>query len=71
MSLRSSSSVVASGKYLVNQLGALGIYQSQPMIITQILGPANVMIFVVAQKGHHSAHGSGVHGYFAACPGLW
>jgi O-antigen/teichoic acid export membrane protein len=38
------------GKYLVNQLGALGIYQSQPMIITQILGPANVMIFVVAQK---------------------
>lgn len=38
------------GKYLVSQLGALGIYQSQPMIITQILGPAQVMIFVVAQK---------------------
>ena len=37
-------------KYLVIQLGALGIYQSQPMIITQILGPAKVMIFVVAQK---------------------
>lgn len=37
-------------KYLVVQLGALGIYQSQPMIITQILGPTQVMIFVVAQK---------------------
>jgi O-antigen/teichoic acid export membrane protein len=37
-------------KYLVLQLGALGIYQSQPMIITQILGPTEVMIFVVAQK---------------------
>jgi O-antigen/teichoic acid export membrane protein len=37
-------------KYLVTQLGALGIYQSQPMIITQILGPAKVMIFVIAQK---------------------
>jgi O-antigen/teichoic acid export membrane protein len=37
-------------KYFVIQLGALGMYQSQPMIITQILGPAKVMIFVVAQK---------------------
>jgi O-antigen/teichoic acid export membrane protein len=37
-------------KYLGTQLGALGIYQSQPMIITQILGPAEVMIFVIAQK---------------------
>jgi len=37
-------------KYIVLQLGALGIYQSQPMIITQILGPTEVMIFVVAQK---------------------
>jgi O-antigen/teichoic acid export membrane protein len=37
-------------KYLVTQLGALGIYQSQPMIITQFLGPAKVMIFIIAQK---------------------
>lgn len=37
-------------KYLVLQLGTLGIYQSQPMIITQILGPTPVMIFVIAQK---------------------
>jgi O-antigen/teichoic acid export membrane protein len=37
-------------KYFMIQLGALGIYQSQPMIITQLLGPAKVMIFVVAQK---------------------
>jgi O-antigen/teichoic acid export membrane protein len=38
------------GKYLVIQLGALGMFQSQPMIITQILGPAKVVAFVVAQK---------------------
>jgi len=38
------------GKYLVGQLAALGIYQSQPMIITQILGPSKVVIFVVAYK---------------------
>jgi O-antigen/teichoic acid export membrane protein len=38
------------GKYFVTQIGSLGIYQSQPMIITQILGPAKVMVFVVAQK---------------------
>jgi O-antigen/teichoic acid export membrane protein len=37
-------------KYFVIQLGSLGMYQSQPMIITQIMGPAKVMIFVVAQK---------------------
>lgn len=37
-------------KYVVTQLGALGIYQSQPMIITQILGPTQVIIFVIAQK---------------------
>jgi O-antigen/teichoic acid export membrane protein len=28
----------------------LGIYQSQPMIITQLLGPAEVTIFVIAYK---------------------
>jgi O-antigen/teichoic acid export membrane protein len=38
------------GKYLVTQLASLGIYQSQPIIITQILGPSKVVIFVVAYK---------------------
>jgi O-antigen/teichoic acid export membrane protein len=38
------------GKYMVTQLASLGIYQSQPMIITQLLGPAQVTIFVVAYK---------------------
>jgi O-antigen/teichoic acid export membrane protein len=37
-------------KYLVTQLAGLGIYQSQPLIITQILGPAKVTIFVIAYK---------------------
>jgi O-antigen/teichoic acid export membrane protein len=37
-------------KYLVTQLASLGIYQSQPMIITQMLGPTKVVIFVVAYK---------------------
>jgi O-antigen/teichoic acid export membrane protein len=37
-------------KYLVTQLASLGIYQSQPMIITQILGPSKVVIYVVAYK---------------------
>jgi O-antigen/teichoic acid export membrane protein len=37
-------------KYLVTQLASLGIYQSQPMIITQLLGPSKVVIFVVAYK---------------------
>jgi O-antigen/teichoic acid export membrane protein len=38
------------GKYMVTQLTSLGIYQSQPMIITQLMGPAQVVVFVVAQK---------------------
>jgi O-antigen/teichoic acid export membrane protein len=38
------------GKYMITQLAALGIYQSQPMIITQMLGPASVVIFVVSYK---------------------
>ena len=38
------------GKYMVMQLGALGMFQSQPMIITQMLGPAKVVIFVVSYK---------------------
>lgn len=37
-------------KYMVSQIGSLGIYQSQPLIITQILGPSKVIIFVLAQK---------------------
>lgn len=37
-------------KYLVVQLGALGMYQSQPMLITQLLGPSKVIIYVIAQK---------------------
>jgi O-antigen/teichoic acid export membrane protein len=37
-------------KYLITQLASLGIYQSQPMIITQMMGPKYVVIFVVAYK---------------------
>jgi O-antigen/teichoic acid export membrane protein len=37
-------------KYLVTQLASLGIYQSQPIIITQMMGPKYVVIFVVAYK---------------------
>jgi O-antigen/teichoic acid export membrane protein len=37
-------------KYMVTQLASLGIYQSQPMIITQLLGPSQVVVFVVAYK---------------------
>lgn len=38
------------GAYMLTQLASLGIYQSQPMIITQILGPSYVVVFVVTQK---------------------
>jgi O-antigen/teichoic acid export membrane protein len=38
------------GQYMVTQLASLGIYQSQPMLITQMLGPAQVTVFVIAQK---------------------
>jgi O-antigen/teichoic acid export membrane protein len=38
-------------KYMIMQLAALGIYQSQAMIITQMLGPSQVVIFVVTYKG--------------------
>ena len=37
-------------KYMIMQLAALGIYQSQAMIITQMLGPSKVVVFVVAYK---------------------
>jgi O-antigen/teichoic acid export membrane protein len=39
-----------SSKYMLAQISALGIGQSQPMIITQVLGPAYVPIFVVANR---------------------
>jgi O-antigen/teichoic acid export membrane protein len=38
------------GKYMVVQLASLGIYQSQAMIITQMIGPPQVVIFVVTYK---------------------
>jgi O-antigen/teichoic acid export membrane protein len=38
------------GNYVVMQLASLGIYQSQAMIITQMLGPSQVVIFVVTYK---------------------
>jgi O-antigen/teichoic acid export membrane protein len=38
------------GKYMIMQLASLGIYQSQAMIITQMLGPSQVVIFVVTYK---------------------
>jgi O-antigen/teichoic acid export membrane protein len=38
------------GKYMTMQLATLGIYQSQAMIITQMLGPSQVVIFMVTFK---------------------
>ena len=57
-------------KYVVTQLGALGIYQSQPMIITQILGPTAVIVFVIATEGHHVAIGYGLYDYGSVCSGV-
>jgi O-antigen/teichoic acid export membrane protein len=37
-------------RYTIGQLGNLAIYQSQPMIITQFLGPAQAATFIIAQK---------------------
>jgi O-antigen/teichoic acid export membrane protein len=37
-------------KYLIMQLASLGIYQSQAIIITQMLGPSKVVIFAVVFK---------------------
>ena len=42
--------VKLGGKYMIMQLASLGIYQSQPMIITQLLGPSRVVIFMVTYK---------------------
>ena len=38
------------GKYMATQLANLGIYQSQPLMITQLLGPSHVTVFVIAYK---------------------
>jgi O-antigen/teichoic acid export membrane protein len=38
------------GKYMVTELANLGIQQSQPLIITQLLGPSKVTIFVIAYR---------------------
>jgi O-antigen/teichoic acid export membrane protein len=38
------------GKYMIMQVASLGIYQSQAMIITQMLGPSQVVIFAVTYK---------------------
>lgn len=37
-------------KYFLSQLGTFGIENSQPLLITQILGPAAVVPFVVSQR---------------------
>ena len=37
-------------KYLVAQLSGIGMFQSQPMIITQIVGPESVGVFGIAQR---------------------
>jgi len=37
-------------KYLVAQLAGIGMFQSQPMIIVQVLGPVQVGIFNIAQR---------------------
>jgi O-antigen/teichoic acid export membrane protein len=38
------------GKYMVTQFASLCIFQSQPLMITQLLGPSKVTIFVIAYK---------------------
>jgi O-antigen/teichoic acid export membrane protein len=37
-------------KYLVGQLSGIGMFQSQPMIITQVVGPESVTVFGIAQR---------------------
>jgi O-antigen/teichoic acid export membrane protein len=37
-------------KYLAAQMAGIGMFQSQPMIIAQILGPAQVGLFNIAQR---------------------
>ncbi|MEQ1887542.1 MAG: hypothetical protein ABL967_20970, partial [Bryobacteraceae bacterium] len=38
------------GSYAVIQLASIGIYQSQPFMITQAFGPSSVFVFAVAQR---------------------
>jgi O-antigen/teichoic acid export membrane protein len=38
------------GKYLAAQLAGIGMFQSQPMIVAQVLGAAHVGVFNVAQR---------------------
>ncbi len=37
-------------KYLVGQLSGIGMFQSQPFIITRIVGPEGVAVFGIAQR---------------------
>lgn len=37
-------------RYLVVQLAGIGVFQSQPLIVAQILGPAQVAVFAIAQR---------------------
>lgn len=37
-------------KYLIGQLSGIGMFQSQPFIITQIVGPEGVTVFGIAQR---------------------
>jgi O-antigen/teichoic acid export membrane protein len=37
-------------KYLLNQLAIMGCFQSQPMIVTHVLGPSQVGIFTISQR---------------------
>jgi len=48
---KSFRTLIALGfKYLLAQLAGIGMFQSQPMIIAQILGPAQVAIFNITQR---------------------
>jgi len=38
------------GKYVITQLSGLAVTQSAPIIITQLLGPSQVFVFVVASR---------------------
>ena len=53
------------GKYLVTQLASLGIYQSQPMIITQLLRAIAGGHLRCGAEDHHFAERSGLYGHRA------
>jgi O-antigen/teichoic acid export membrane protein len=51
VSRRSLRELLSLGlKYLAAQMAGIGMFQSQPMIIAQILGPAQVGLFNIAQR---------------------